>query len=229
MKKILKIIIELAIIGTLAYVYRSPLQTLLNRLEGIYLPCDKPITYQIMTFDTKFGISKDYFLSALRDAEAIWEKPIGRELFTYESEGNLKINLIYDYRQQATAQLQKLGLTVNDDKASYNNLKAKYETLKVKYAEDSASFSIKVSNHNARQSAYEKDVAYWNAHNGATKDEYDRLNAERIALNAEADELNLLQNHLNDEVDSINALATVLNRLAATLNLQVSQFNAIGQ
>ncbi len=230
MRKFLKIIVGFAIIGAFAYAYRSPLQALLTRFEGIYLPCENPITYKIESFDTRFGISRDYFLSALRDAETIWEKPIDRELFAYEPKGNLKIDLIYDYRQQATAKLQKLGLTVSDDRASYNTLKAKYDALKAVYALDKAAFEAKVSNYKARQSAYEKEVADWNARHGAPpKDEYDRLNANRIALNAEVAELNQLQTHLNEELDNINALIVVLNRLAVSLNLNVSKLNTVGE
>ncbi|MFH0852274.1 MAG: matrixin family metalloprotease [bacterium] len=232
MKKFLKIIIGFAIIGVFAYIsyiYRSPLQALFTRFEGVYLPCERPITYKIESFDTRFGISKDYFLNALRDAEAIWEKPIGRELFAYEPEGNLKINLIYDYRQEAAAKLQKLGLTVGDDKISYNILKAKYDAFKAVYALDKAALEAKVLDYETRQSAYEKELAYWNARHGAPKDEYDRLNAERVALNAEVAELNQLQAHLNEEIDNINALVVVLNRLAVSLNLDVSKFNTIGK
>jgi hypothetical protein len=229
MKKFLKIIVGLAVIGAFAYAYRSPLKILLTRFEGVYMPCENPITYKIESFDARFGISKDYFLSALRDAEAMWEKPMGRELFAYEPEGNLKINLIYDYRQQATATLQKLGLTVSDDKASYNALGAKYDALKAAYALDKAAFKAKVSDYKARQSAYEKEVAYWNARHGASKDERDRLHAESIALNAEVAELNQLQTDLNGEIDTINALVVVLNRLAASLNLDVSQFHTVGE
>lgn len=229
MKKLLKIIISVAVVGVLAYVYRNQLQTFRTYFENLYQPCQKPITYHIESFDTRFGISKEYFLGALRDAEAIWEKPAGRELFANETEGILKINLIYDYRQEATATLQKLGLTVDDDMASYNSLKKKYDALTAAYALDEAAFEKKAAEYEARQSAYEKEVAYWNARHGAPPDEYDRLNAEQAALKAEANELSRLQAHLNEEIDTINALATTLNRLATTLNLQVSKFNAIGQ
>jgi len=229
MKRFLKVIISFAIIGVFAYAYRGPLQSLFMRLEGIYLPCKKPLTYKIGSFDARFEISRDYFLSALRDAEAIWEKPIEQELFTYEQEGNLKINLIYDYRQEATAKLQKFGLTVDTDMESYNALKTKFNTLKTEYSLDKTAFEKKLSDYNKRQSAYEKEVLYWNRLRGAPKDEYDRLNAEKTALNEEAVKLNQLQIRLNETVDNINALIVVLNRLATSLNLGVSKLNTIGE
>ncbi len=229
MKKFFNIIVCFTIIGFFMYVYRGSLQTLLTRFEGVYLPCEKPIAYKIESFDSRFGISREYFLSALRDAEAIWEKPIGRGLFIYDPAGNLKINLIYDYRQQATAKLQKLGLSVSDDRASYNTLRAKYDALEAGYVLDKTAFDAKISDYRARQSAYEKEVAYWNARHGAPKDEYDRLDADRATFHAEIAELNQLQIHLHEEIDTINALAVVLNRLGVSLNLDVSQFNTVGK
>ena len=130
MKKFLKIFISLIIFGALAYQFRFTLITfgeqLLPFLENLQTkvqekffpqaPCAEPIPYTLGTFDTQFNISKNYFLSALLDAKAIWEKPLGKELFTYaptNSNSNvLKINLIYDYRQQATSKLASLGIVV---------------------------------------------------------------------------------------------------------------------
>src|SRR3989338_684572 len=119
MKKFLKIVIALSVLGVL--IYQLWLVKILN-VESIPLavrefftwpaPCEKPIPYELGTFDPKFNISKDYFLTALKDAEAIWEKSITKDLFAYTPEspreGILKINLIYDYRQQATDKLKSL-------------------------------------------------------------------------------------------------------------------------
>ena len=88
MKKFLKIFISLIILGALAYQFRFTLITfseqLLPFLENLQTkvqekffpqaPCAEPIPYTLGTFDTQFNISKSYFLSALLDAKAIWEK-----------------------------------------------------------------------------------------------------------------------------------------------------------
>ena len=88
-----------------------------DTLTGFFTkaPCVEPIHYNLGTFDIQFNISKNYFEGALTDAETIWEKPLGKELFVYtptdSSRDVLKINLIYDYRQQATSKLASLGIT----------------------------------------------------------------------------------------------------------------------
>jgi hypothetical protein len=138
--------------------------------------------YTLGTFDERFNISKSYFTGALSDAEAIWEKPSGKNLFAYKpadsDSGVLKINLIYDYRQQATSKLTSLGITVEDDKASYDALKAKLTALKAQYnTEKSALPDVDPRD---RQKAVDHI-------NGLV----DEINALVVALNRLVDTLNL--------------------------------------
>jgi chromosome segregation ATPase len=196
-------------------------------------PCIEPIPYTLGTFDAKFGISKEYFLGALADAEAVWEKPqgdySGKNLFEYvpADSGNsvMKLNLIYDYRQQATSKLSSLGIVVNDNRASYDMLKAKFDALKIQLDKDKTSFNAKVAAFNRRGQAYEKEVKYWNARGGASGEEYNKLQAEKSALDIESRQIQILQNNLNGKTDEVNALVVTLNRLITSLNLSVEKYN----
>src|SRR5436190_875481 len=111
MNKLLKIIVSIGLIGVIVFIFQGPLKSTLTEFEARYFPCRQPIAYSLGQFDTKFGISKTDFLSAVATAEAIWEKPIGKELFNYTPDGALKINLIYDARQDATTKLKSMGIT----------------------------------------------------------------------------------------------------------------------
>lgn len=143
-------------------------------------PCSQPIPYNIGTFDTQFGISKAYFLSALADAEAIWEKPSGINLFDYSpgdtNPNDLKINLVYDYRQQATTKLNNIGASVKTDQAQYDMLKAQYDELKTEIQNT-------------------RDIDQKNA-------KIDQLNALVPQLNALAERLNLSVETYNNTNDS---------------------------
>lgn len=237
MKRGLKILGTLVVIGVMAYLFRQPIQTMVipfasNIVASIranFAPCSAPITYSIDTFSAQFGISQKYFLSALADAEAIWEKPTSKNLFAHVPDnGNLKINLIYDYRQQATNKLVGLGVAVEDDRASYDALEQKYVGLKNLYSTDTADYDARVQAFNARQTAYQQQVSYWNKKGGAPRDEYDKLQMERQALADQAVNLKALQTQANELVDEINALVVVLNRLAGNLNINVDKYNTIG-
>lgn len=205
---------------------RRPIENLI-KYQSIYAPCDKPITYTLGRFDNQFGLSKQSFLSAVKDAEAIWERSINRELFTNTPNGDLQINLIYDYRQQATNKLKSLGIVVEENQASYNELKARYDTLNKTYLQTKADYNTRVASFNQKQDAYNQTIQYWNKQGGAPKTEYELLQAEGAALQAELADIKKLESSMNEYVDEINSLVVVLNRLAAALNLNVGKYNTI--
>ena len=226
MKKIFKILILLFVLGAVLYQYRA--------LFFMEAPCEEPIPYTLGTFDAKFGISKEYFLNALLDAEAIWEKSYGKELFVSKGtlnsgvkESDLKINLIYDYRQQATSKLASLGIVVQDTKSFYEMLKSKFLVLKAEYEKEKSVLQILVQSFNQKQQAYEAEVNFWNKKGGAPQKEYDELQATHLALQNESKKLQARQVSLNEKADEINALVVVLNRLVGSLNLSVEKYNTI--
>lgn len=233
MSKVIKFFLSLifttAIIGAFLFAFRAPLQSLWQQAQYEYFPCAKPIAYSIGSFDKRFGISEADFKQAISRAEEIWEKPIGKELFVYQDEGKLAINLIYDIRQESTVKLQELDLAVEDTRASYESVKAKYDLLKAQYNKDKAALAAKIAAFEARRKAYEQEIEYANSQGGATKAARAKLEKERLALNAMVDEINRMQDTINANVDNINALAVVLNRLATTLNINVEQYNQIGE
>ncbi len=237
MKYFLKIIFISAFIGLVFYIFQQPIKTrfvpyitgLIGNIRATYAPCSAPISYRLNTFDTRFGITEKYFLSALADAEAVWEKPFGKDLFVYsQDKGTLKINLVYDYRQQATSKLAGLGIIVKDSQVSYDALALKYSKLKTLYASSKADYEARLSVFEKKQNEYEQQVEYWNSKGGASKTEYNKLQIERSALEAQSTGLLATQTQLNELADEINSLVVVLNRLARTLNINVDKYNTIG-
>lgn len=198
------------------------------RVIALLFPCSAPETYSLGSFDARFGISKEKFLSAVDEAKSVWEKAAGKPLFAkVPSGGALTVNLVYDYRQEATDKLRKLGITIGDDRSSYDRLKAQHDALEAQLAPDRAAYDKQVAAFNASVAAYEKEVAYWNRKGGAPKDEYDRLNAEKQALDAQSAKLESAQAAINAKIDKINSLVTVINRLARSLNLAAETYNGV--
>ena len=225
MNKLIKNLIFLSVLGVAVYFFRAPLFNVWNQLLATYFPCSQPVGYTLDSFDAKFGISKDEFLKALSKAEQIWEKPAGKELFNHEPNADLKVNLVYDYRQEATVKLRKLGLTIDDNKSSYDALKAKLSTMESGYSKDIASFQSQLTAFDARKNIYEDKVSYWNKKGGAPAKEYEQLATERDFLDTELTRLGKIQKNLDATVDNINALITVLNRLAEALNVDAGLYN----
>jgi hypothetical protein len=62
--------------------------------------CLTPISYRIGALDSRFGITREDFGRAVEEAAGLWESAWGRKLFVRG--GAVKINLVYDNRQEAT-------------------------------------------------------------------------------------------------------------------------------
>lgn len=196
---------------------------------GIISPCTSALEYSIGTFDNHFGLSQEQLLLAAARAESIWESTIGRDLFSYAEDGDLKLDMVYDYRQEATNRLEELGDVIEGDKSSYEAQKARYQSYISQFNSEKDSFERDLATYNSRKSAYESEVAYWNGRGGASNQQFNQLEAERQALNSLARKLSSTQNALNNLTDAINTTASSLNRIARELNLTVRTYNTVGR
>ncbi|MDO8521267.1 MAG: matrixin family metalloprotease [bacterium] len=227
--KFFRTIFLLVIAGALFYAYQRPLENALGRLTRTYFPCEQPITYAVASFDERFGISKGDFFSAIKEAEIMWENPIGKELFNDAPDGSVTINLIYDYRQEATETLRSLGLTIDGSRDSYELLKEKYEGLRVDYETKRTAYDAFVAAFTQKQEDYNKEVSRLNAKGGAKRAEYERLVAEQRLFESEIEKIRRMEDDLNGTISELNALVVVLNRQASALNLNVGRYNEIGE
>ncbi|MBY0376370.1 matrixin family metalloprotease [Patescibacteria group bacterium] len=197
LNNIIALIVFIVVAGILYTHFGAEWSTLYRRL----FPCQSPIVYNLGTFDTKFGIPKSEFLSDIAEAEKVWEKALGKDLFKYDatatSSSTVKVNLIYDYRQEATVKIKKLTNAASGTKAQYAELKSQYEGLQKKYLADKAEYEEMVDNfdHSEKQ----------------------------------LDKIRVMEAKLNEEVDEINALVADINALAQTLNINSATLNNIGQ
>jgi predicted Zn-dependent protease len=202
-----------------------------SNIIGKYFPCKEPISYKLGSFDTKFKISQKDFLSAVKQAEDAWENAVGIDLFSYNQSDTstdvLKMNLIYDYREQATEKLAVLGIAVKNTKASYDVLKAKHAEMKDVYESKKEELSTLVEIFEEKKSYYNQQVEYWNAKGGAPQKEYNRIEGLRNELELMSKELLKMQSEINELVDNINYVVVALNNIAKNINLAVKDYNTI--
>ncbi|MCK9445359.1 M57 family metalloprotease [bacterium] len=224
-KKIIEILFLLLIISYIflfAGDFISTYQKILYKIN----PCPTPITYSIGQFDTQFNITQLDFKLAIKEAEDIWEKASGRDLFNYSSSGGMKVGLIYDSRQESTVQIDKMDNNLDQDNNYYLQLKAQYESLVSQYNQLSQSLNNLISSYNSRQSIYEKKVSIWNKKSGS-QSEYNQLVQEREELNSLSSTIKTKQSEVNNLASRINQLAEQLNTLASNLNLNIAKYNDV--
>lgn len=194
-----------------------------------YIPCKEPIPYTIGTFDRRFALSHQDFRRALLEAEAIWEKPLGRELFIYEpQEADLPINLIYDYRQEVTSTLNDLEHVVEEGETTYDTLQTKYLGLKRKYDEAKSAYNARLKAFNIKSNGYEVQVQIWNSGQRTSREQFDKLESDKAVLQQEVAGLKSSEAQINQMAQEINKLVERLNHLAESLNLKVDTYNTIG-
>ncbi|MDP2630319.1 MAG: matrixin family metalloprotease [Candidatus Uhrbacteria bacterium] len=218
----------LLILGFGVYYYGQDAGRLVRVSFDKIQPCQRPILYSIENIDPRFGLTKAELLASIKKAEKVWGAPIGKQLFEYSPDGDLKINVIYDYRQKATDAMKKIGIVIHDDQSTYDTLKAKYDALAASYAKENARIDRLVLTYSAEKSAYEKDVNYWNSHGGAPKREYALLEQKKNELHNQVTAINQAKALLNGLVDTMNSAAIVINKLIGALNLQVDMYNTVG-
>jgi hypothetical protein len=192
-------------------------------------PCSEPLAYSLDTFDPKFGVSKEEFLSDIKIAASTWETVLGKSLFIYSDKGTLKMNLIYDYRQKATATMQKINGSIQTDKKTIEAIKVKYNSLVTSLNTARADFELKIKAYNEKRNAYESQVSYWNSKGGASGDTYAALEAMRTELANETGTLKQANAYINSLADQVNALAGQLNGLAGNVNSNINTYNTVGK
>ncbi len=202
-------------------------------VRQIYLlafPCSLPVTYKLGSVDPRFGISTSTLEKDLAKASGLWNDASGKKLISEDKKNALvTVSLVYDSRQEMTQRLRKLGITISDDRASYDSLKARYDALYERYIEKKQQFQSDLSTFNGQRDDYQKQVEYWNQKGGAPKSEFQKLQQEQQSLQERSALLKQQQDSLNSTAQEVNDLANALNQLIAALNLDVKRYNTTGQ
>ena len=188
-------------------------------------PCVAPISYSIGKFDARFGVSQEDFISATKEAAAVWSKAGGKTLFTYSAQGDLPINLIYDSRQASTQQSQVLQGNIDNGKQVADSVQQQYLALKQNYQSAQNEYAVLLAAYNQELDAYNQQVSYWNEQGGAPKSEFAKLDAEKNSLNAARANLENKRLAINNAAQQINALIDQYNLVITHVNATVGEIN----
>lgn len=191
-------------------------------------PCQEPLTYRIGKVDERFGLTRQEFTIAVDMAAEMWGKPLSHELFRADANGTIEVNLVYDYRQEATDNLKKLNFKINNTKDSYSELKNRWESLKSEYEQKNAALKVSFSAYNTRVDAFNAENKSWNRRGGAPESVYKRLTSEKNDLNFLRENLQTKQDELKGLTDTINNLVIVINEIARNYNLDLVNYQNTG-
>lgn len=192
---------------------------------SIGLSCKLPVAYGVGTFDERFGITREAADRALADAEAVWEKALGRDIFVYDENSKLKVNFVYDERQRQAEAADRAKNNLDSRNEANQVLVELHKKLVSEYRSYEATYEQRRIAYEAALAAYDEEVERYNSSGGAPPDAYARLEARRAELDRERQEINVLGEELNDLVDRINEIGDKGNELIGEYNEQVMTFN----
>ncbi|MCK9351926.1 MAG: matrixin family metalloprotease [Candidatus Paceibacterota bacterium] len=196
-------------------------------------PCEAPIEYHIDQFDVSFGVSRESFLSAVAEAEAMWEnEPIdsaqgkkGKDLFRFSDSGGLAINLIFDDRQKITIRNTILSDEIDKNSKVAESVKAEFLALKEQYAAAVSAYNRRIDEYKALLSSHNEKVRSANRRGGAKESEYQTLAGERDRLAALSASIETDRGNVNALAGQISALVKKYNLIAEGINSEVGIVN----
>jgi len=193
---------------------------------NFYTPiCNTPFTYRLGEFDVRFNISRDEAKQALQTAEAVWETPAGRNLFTYDETSTFPVNFIFDDRQERTLAEEAQRTALDTKEATSADVSLAYTALTKKYAELEATYKVKVAEYEKKLDSFNDTVDTYNANGGATEADLAKLEVTKKGLKRDEGELNRQSKVLATTVAEINALSDQGNRIIEQYNQSVQTYN----
>jgi peptidoglycan hydrolase CwlO-like protein len=191
-------------------------------------PCHVPITYRLGKIDERFNLSREEFSTAVKMATAMWGKPFNRDLFREVADGEIEVNIIYDYRQEATDRLKNLHYKIDRSRNSYEELKLRLKSLNAEYESRKVEFDSSLNDYKRKTNDLNNEIESWNRRGGAPQSTYVLLMKEKDELAASHENLNARQEEIKALVETINSLVVVINEIASNNNLDLLDQQNIG-
>jgi len=188
--------------------------------------CNVPISYRIGDIDERFKITRDEVQNALSTAESLWEDGADRNLFSYDPEGDVVVNFVYDERQRLSDEEELFRATLDKKEGMSDTVRSDYEKLLVQYKTLRSGYNDAADTYERKLSAYNSEVAEWNKKGGAPKDVFARLQDTQRALAKEETRLNTLSTQLNGVVNKMNTLSDRGNSLIQDYNSLANEYNS---
>lgn len=196
-----------------------------NKISDSETVCKKTLQYSMGNFDSRFGITKEKFINTMKEAEAIWEEPIGLDLFNYNPNTQFKINLVFDERQKEVMDEKNTKEQLEKSELSLDVLEKEYDSLSSLYNQKLADYNNSLYSYEKRLDLYNSSVNYWNNWGGAPENIYYELEAEKQSLNLLEIETENKRINLNKLVDKLNLLAEKDSHLISRHNINVLTYN----
>ena len=230
-RKILTYILVCLSFGLAVKLYFDPM-----RRPGPPIPQDSPEVeeiaiepfpkgYSLGAFDERFGISKERFLRVVNEAKKIWENAAGKELFQYRKDGLMRVNLVFDWREEALLKAKEQRASIDENGFSFDMLKSRYETKAAGVEREQSTYEESAQSYKTHLNEYNGRVTRWNNGESRTETEAQYLESRKKELDQDLAFLEQKRVSLKSAIDDLNILGEHISALARKYNLEVEKFN----
>ncbi len=182
--------------------------------------CKYPVAYRIGNIDSRFGTTAEEVKRIAAKAEALWEVPLGIDLFVYDENAKFPIHFVFDERQENAEREAELREDLAAKEGMSETVGSQYEKLIAEFRTLKKQYESRVLAYEASLKVYNKKVNEWNDKGGAPQEIIDELYAEESVLEKEYAKLDTMS-------DSINGLVVELNKIGARGNSLVADYNTV--
>ncbi len=187
--------------------------------------CPAPLPYRIGTIDDSFDLDNETAREHVETAVSMWEDATGRDLFVYVETARLRVDFVFDERQEE-ANVEVVLRDQLDKKRDQNEaVMQMVEEMQGTHQELSQDYESRVNEYESRLAEYNQKVISYNDRGGAPADVFAELEEERVELNQIAEELTATSNQLNQLANDINELGERGNQMVEEYNEEVNEYN----
>ena len=193
--------------------------------DRIQHPLDKRLRYKIGNIDPRFNLTHEQLKEITQQATDIWFKGTAQQLFVYDPNAQLTINLIYDHRQfdseLRSSEIAKLEQSKSIHDSEYQKLNQFESALLLEQRE----IEREKSEYQYRLEQYNNEVRNFNQspHQGNSMRSY--LQDQKIRLQEQSHQLQAKLDAYNENVAKINQQVDNVNQMNAQFNQSVNHFN----
>lgn len=219
-----KSMFSLLSIGLLAAVVTAVTAPSLFRVPAGVPGCDTPIRYAVGDVDERFPLDRKAVFSTSLEAEAVWERGLGKDVFLYDPTAPFRITALFDERQKMTIEARELEETLASHEAESIKIADKHAEILARYERDRRNFESDAAKYESDLEKYNAEVAKWNDEGGAPTDEYEKLEETRKKLEKEGRRLTEKSDDLQATAERINALAETIDTKTGIVNENIERF-----
>lgn len=194
-------------------------------VENKVNPCSEPVTYQIASIDDNFDISETQLRRLISGVGSMWSNAVGRTLVEYDPDGDVKVHLVYDERQQLVEEERDFNNAIQMEQLRFDRLHREYTRHSDQYDEAMERYNNFLGEYQRNVQEHNDEVSKWNEQGGAPEDVQERVVNRERELSGMQSELRSLQNDVNRAGRQLEDVTDRLNEISIRKNGLIDEYN----